>query len=143
MDGKQHMLVAAKTFLTFKNRVLLVRRSESDRSFPGVWEFPGGKLEQGESPVIAAERELLEETGINGMMGPVLYAETSSTKSGHDVVVILYLASTNSSHVALSFEHSASMWASKAQLRELLMPGIYHNLERYGVFVRPDVSIEE
>lgn len=45
-------------------RVLLARRQFSDRAHPGLWEFPGGKVEPGESTYGACERELREELGI-------------------------------------------------------------------------------
>ncbi len=45
-------------------RVLLAERRPSQKS-PGFWEFPGGKLEPGETPEMAARRELLEETGVD------------------------------------------------------------------------------
>ena len=45
--------------------MLLIRRAD-DAHCPGLWSLPGGKLEPGESPLIAAKRELLEETGLTG-----------------------------------------------------------------------------
>ena len=56
----RHLEVAVA--LVFQGgRCFLQRRDARERSFPGHWEFPGGKLEAGESPVEALYRELEEE----------------------------------------------------------------------------------
>ena len=43
--------------------ILVARRAESQH-LPGAWEFPGGRIEEGEGPADAALRELREETGL-------------------------------------------------------------------------------
>jgi len=43
---------------------VLVARRGGDQHLPGAWEFPGGKIEDGEEPEAAARRELHEETGL-------------------------------------------------------------------------------
>ncbi|NBV63402.1 MAG: NUDIX domain-containing protein, partial [Planctomycetes bacterium] len=45
------------------SRRLLVSRRLPNKRFAGMWEWPGGRVEPGESPAQAAVRELLEETG--------------------------------------------------------------------------------
>jgi 8-oxo-dGTP diphosphatase len=55
--------VAAAAIFDSSGRVLLARRANHVHQ-GGLWEFPGGKLETGESPIQALERELLEELGI-------------------------------------------------------------------------------
>ena len=50
---------------THTGRILLTRRSDALRSFPGAWVVPGGGLERGESLVAAAAREVLEEVGVS------------------------------------------------------------------------------
>lgn len=61
--GKPIVLVAAAALIDVDNRVLLARRPEGKR-MAGLWEFPGGKLEPGETPEAALARELREELGI-------------------------------------------------------------------------------
>jgi 8-oxo-dGTP diphosphatase len=57
------LLVAACVLLDGDGRILIAKRPEG-RSLAGLWEFPGGKVEPGESPEHALIRELAEELGI-------------------------------------------------------------------------------
>src|SRR3546814_1077267 len=56
-----------------RGRVLLARRTEG-RDLAGLWEFPGGKREPGETPEHALVRELREELGIEVRVGAPLIA---------------------------------------------------------------------
>ncbi|MGJ3231385.1 MAG: (deoxy)nucleoside triphosphate pyrophosphohydrolase [Oceanicaulis sp.] len=57
------LLVAACALVDADGRVLVAQRPEG-KSFAGLWEFPGGKIEAGESPEQALIRELREELGV-------------------------------------------------------------------------------
>lgn len=57
------VLVAAAALIDPENRVLLAQRPVG-KSMAGLWEFPGGKVEQGETPEAALRRELAEELAI-------------------------------------------------------------------------------
>ena len=58
------LLVSAVALVDVDGRVLLARRPEG-KSMAGLWEFPGGKVQEGESPETALIRELREELGID------------------------------------------------------------------------------
>jgi 8-oxo-dGTP diphosphatase len=62
--AKPVVLVAAVALVDADGRVLLARRPEG-KSMAGLWEFPGGKVQQGETPEAALVRELREELGID------------------------------------------------------------------------------
>ena len=62
--GKTLLLVAACALIDTDGRVLLARRPEG-KKMAGLWEFPGGKLQPGETPEQALIRELREELGID------------------------------------------------------------------------------
>lgn len=57
------LLVTACALVDADGRVLLAQRPEG-KSLAGLWEFPGGKVEAGETPELALIRELEEELGI-------------------------------------------------------------------------------
>lgn len=56
----------AAAVVVLQNRVLVVRRSNTEGFLPGRWGVPCGKVDQNEDTRVAVLRELLEETGLNG-----------------------------------------------------------------------------
>jgi len=77
--GLPLLLVAACVLIDGAGRVLIARRPEG-RAMAGLWEFPGGKLEPGESPEEALARELHEELGIDvsrSCLAPFVFASHS------------------------------------------------------------------
>jgi 8-oxo-dGTP diphosphatase len=55
-----------------RNGKFLIARRAADQKLAGSWEFPGGKVEPGESLQECLERELLEELGVRSVAGEVL-----------------------------------------------------------------------
>lgn len=72
-----------------QGRYLLGRRTE-DQSFPLQWEFPGGKIEPGESPDAALEREFLEEVGIQVRTGELFASITYARDAEIEIRVRFY-----------------------------------------------------
>ena len=76
---KKIILVSAVALIDVDGRVLLAQRPEG-KSLAGLWEFPGGKVETGETPEAALVRELYEELGIetwNSCLAPLTFASHS------------------------------------------------------------------
>jgi 8-oxo-dGTP diphosphatase len=76
------LLVAAVALIDVDGRILLAQRPEG-KSMAGLWEFPGGKVEEGELPEQALIRELHEELGIEtwgSCLAPLTFASHSYEK---------------------------------------------------------------
>lgn len=88
------------------HRVLLCQRKEG--ALAGKWEFPGGKIENGETPEECLVREIHEELGISIQVGDIFQAVHSHYDHG-DFLVIGYLATHLSGEITLRV-HSACAW---------------------------------
>ncbi|MEM9049587.1 MAG: (deoxy)nucleoside triphosphate pyrophosphohydrolase [Pseudomonadota bacterium] len=74
--GSRLVLVAACALVDIDGRVLLAQRPEG-KSMAGLWEFPGGKVEPGETPEACLLRELHEELGVSSWdscLAPLTFA---------------------------------------------------------------------
>jgi 8-oxo-dGTP diphosphatase len=71
-SGK-HIHVVAGVITDARDRILLARRTDG-RDLAGLWEFPGGKVDPGETPEAALVRELREELGIEARVGEAVIA---------------------------------------------------------------------
>jgi len=79
---KSVLLVVAAALVDADNRVLIAKRPEG-KSMAGLWEFPGGKIEPGETPEQAVIRELREELAIDvcvSCLAPLTFASYSYEK---------------------------------------------------------------
>lgn len=87
------LLVAAVALLREDGRVLMQRR-RLDGEHGGLWEFPGGKVEPGETPELTASREIEEELGVQfapAALAPLAFAadEGGASLPGQRAIVIL------------------------------------------------------
>ena len=102
-----------------RDRVLLARRTEG-RDLAGLWEFPGGKREPGESPEQALTRELQEELGIDVRIGDPLIAVAQQYPHKRlrlDVRMVTHWQGTPRGH-----EGQALAWVPREKLVGYAMP---------------------
>jgi 8-oxo-dGTP diphosphatase len=77
--------------LLLEGKGLLICQRDAAGDFPGKWEFPGGKIEPGETPQAALRRELEEELGIVAEIGEEVW-RVEHQYPGHDPVLLLFFA---------------------------------------------------
>lgn len=85
---KHHWIPVVAGFLKKDGQILVGQRPENN-SLPGQWEFPGGKVEMGESPEVALARELSEELGIEATIGELKLACTH-TYGDVSILIMFY-----------------------------------------------------
>ncbi|MAK82010.1 8-oxo-dGTP diphosphatase MutT [Phenylobacterium sp.] len=121
MSEKPLLLVAAAALIDVDGRVLICQRPEG-KQLAGLWEFPGGKVEAGETPEACLIRELDEELGIqvtNACLAPFVFA-SHGYESFH-LLMPLYLCRRWSGFVTAK-EHKALAWVKPNELRNYPMP---------------------
>ena len=116
------MKIIQKAVINKGNKFLVVLRSPDSLHFPSHWDFPGGKLEQGEDPFSGIEREVLEETNLKIKPLGVIGTYTMKLDVPYKVVshrFVVYNVRVLSGKVRLSKEHTKFMWATKTNLLKL------------------------
>jgi len=114
----QHRLKVAigLVFSTTGQQVLVALRSKGN-SFEGLWEFPGGKFEQNETPFEALKRELFEETGIILLQAKAL---TIIEHDYQDISVEMYvLQVTDYAGIPFGREGQEVRWVNADELTTL------------------------
>ncbi len=115
------VLVSAVALIDPDGRVLLAQRPEG-KSMAGLWEFPGGKVEDGENPEEALIRELQEELGIDtwaSCLAPLTFA--SHSYENFHLLMPLY-ACRRWEGTPQSREGQALKWVRANELKDYPMP---------------------
>lgn len=97
--------------------LVLAARRNHDQSLPGLWEFPGGKIEVDETPIAALARELQEELLCEAQVGD--YITTTSYEYEFATVVLSTYFCTITSGTPRLTEHAEIRWVHIDQLKEL------------------------
>lgn len=115
------MTVVAAALVDGTGRVLLQQRAPG-RAMAGLWEFPGGKVESGETPEAALVRELAEELGIavaEADLQPACFA--SAPVADRHMVLLLYICREWRGELQ-ALDASALAWTTVREMRALAMP---------------------
>lgn len=136
-DGARRMLlVAACALIDADGRVLLTQRPEG-KSMAGLWEFPGGKVEMGETPEEALIRELREELGIEtkvACLAPLTFA--SHAYDDFHLLMPLFVCRRYEG-IARGLEGQAIKWVRAKDLRNYTMPAADEPLVPFLVDLLP------
>jgi 8-oxo-dGTP diphosphatase len=115
------ILVSAVALIDKDGRILIAKRPDG-KSMAGLWEFPGGKVEIGETPEQALVRELSEELGIktwNSCLAPLTFASHSYEK--FHLLMPLFVC-RRWEGIALAKEKQELKWVYSNELKNYPMP---------------------
>ena len=119
--GRALLHVVAVALVDTDGRILVQRRPEG-AAMSGLWEFPGGKIEAGESPERALIRELDEELGISVEQACLAPAAFASEPLGDRHLLLLLYACRKWLGTPRALQASELKWARAVELHRLPMP---------------------
>ena len=120
--------ISVKGFVAKDGKFLVVKRTMNDAHKPGVWEPPGGRLDNGESPFLGLKREIKEETNLDVEILNPLSVEHFVREDGQKITMIFFLCRALNGNVKLTEEHSDFEWVEfnsvKSKLNDFFHPSI-------------------
>jgi 8-oxo-dGTP diphosphatase len=122
---KSHWIPVVTALISREGQLLVGRRPEG-QSLPGLWEFPGGKIEMGEAPEEALKRELKEELGIDAEIGELALATTHNY--GQTGIILLFYHVHFWKGELRSVHHTELKWIPPQDLRHWPLPEANRNI---------------
>ena len=105
--------IAVKAFIVnSRHQLLLIKRPDTAVHKPGVWEIPGGRLEEGEDPFLGLKREVLEEVGLDISITGPLSVHHFVRDDGQKITMLVFVCTPFNEAVKLSSEHTHFKWLS-------------------------------
>ena len=121
IDHKNLKIVVSIALINNENEILLSKRPEK-KHLSGFWEFPGGKVEEGETPEKALIREVKEELNIginNKCIAPLSFSEFDY--NNFQLLLLLYICRRWDGE-PMSMESNKLEWVKPNMLRDYKMP---------------------
>ena len=126
MSVQKPTWIPVVTAMIRKGSKVLIGCRPKGRSLAGQWEFPGGKVEIGESPQEALTRELKEELGIQAQVGP---ARATGTQFYSEVgILLIFFEVWFWKGEPKPIHHSEIRWIFPEELKKLQIPEVNRRL---------------
>jgi len=109
------MIEISKSVIQKDGKFLLLKRALSSKSYPGMWDFAGGKHDPGETPEQAVIRETREETSYEIDPGKEIKKEEYHDEQ-HDLLFHYFVPTVLSGKLKLSYDHSEFKWVTKSEM---------------------------
>jgi 8-oxo-dGTP diphosphatase len=121
MDKVQRTIVAA--FIRKGNRVLIGKRSQKAKIYPGSYELPGGKVEFGEEPKDALKREIREELAVDIKVHEPFHSFSYICHEGkaHHVEIVFLCELNESEKNIRMLDHEDLQWVTRDELKNFAM----------------------
>ncbi len=113
MGLRMRLFVGVKALIQDKEKILLIKRSDKYKksNVHGIWDIPGGRINIGEEPETALNREVFEETGLKLKdIKKILDASTIYKDKEKQIIRITYLCTVENTEISLSDEHTEFKW---------------------------------
>ncbi len=126
--------IAAKALLVNKNNeILCLKRRPNDVHNPSEWDFPGGRLEEGESPFEGLKRECIEEVGLDIEVQNPLTIHHFTRQDGQRITLIVFICKQTSEEqeVVLSEEHTEYKWLSIQDARDTVHDSFHPDIDAF------------
>jgi mutator protein MutT len=124
--------VAVGAIVVDHDRLLLVRRGRGPAQ--GDWSVPGGRVEWGETLAEAVTRELREETGLDGVCGPLIGWAERIDDEEHHVILDFEVTIVSDDDLVAGDDAAEAAWVDLHEVGEMrLVEGLAEFLHDHGI----------
>ncbi|MDQ2648113.1 MAG: NUDIX domain-containing protein [Actinomycetota bacterium] len=129
---ERHPVVAVGAVVVDHDRLLLVRRGRGPAQ--GDWSVPGGRVELGETLAEAVTRELREETGLDGVCGPLIGWTERIDDDEHHVILDFEVTIVSDDELVAGDDAAEAAWVDLHAVGEMrLVDGLAEFLHDHGI----------
>lgn len=111
-------MIVVAALIEADGKLLVCQRRRTD-SFGLMWEFPGGKLESGETPAQALARELHEELGVVAQIGSEIFRTRHQYSELGEAIDLIFFSATVTPADIRNQAFETMEWRARSSLREL------------------------